>query len=333
MVAARQERAARAELWRRQSGWFMLLALTARASKMGAHIEPQRQARLENGHALRIQKLYRRRKLLVRASALARSRRAWKKMVWILRLKLRAARKRGASDKLQDFLVSVKRQAAGVLALRAFQYRVVAAQRMWRKHAAITRAQIELITLQCMREEERRLGEELEEGEGEDGGPPPALPAGADRLPEDALRRSVTETLCERRRKRATLLHDYRTVSAHAMHADPARGACTHETRRAHWPACTAPGARTAARKAPHSVAATAVTVRSPCTRAESVGALGVLGDAPHPARREQAAQDVDLDGRAGDERAVRAPYGLRLRTRPVARDDDAARVATLAQP
>ena len=156
-MARRAEAAARAELVRRQSGWMMLINLASRSKQLGDLIEPQRMFRTEDKAARMLQKAFRQRQLWRRCKALACSRRALTKVVWLLRLRVRASIKKSAVKKVKDFLYAVKNQAAGVLAVRAFSYRVGVAQRLWRKHAAQEKAMVELLILQCLRAEERSI--------------------------------------------------------------------------------------------------------------------------------------------------------------------------------
>lgn len=243
MVARREAQRSREILLRRQSGWVMILALTARAKILEQRIEPERRRRLEDSVARRLQKTYRIQKLRRRLAALAASRRALTKLVWVLRLKLARRRKYTASNKILAFLRGVKGGGTLVMSIRAFSYRVMTTQRLWRKKALMHAAQVELLTLQARREEEKVLREEMmdrhahggaasptphvdESGEGGEGGEDGLeivrhevsmvmpLPESLERVPEEFVREAVSEYLQERRRQRAVILHEYRVALA-----------------------------------------------------------------------------------------------------------------------
>lgn len=113
-----------------------------------------------------------------------------------------------------------------MLAVRAFIYRVLLSQRLWRRHSVITCAQLETFTRQCVREHEKRAQQDLQEAieastnnqdaadevhcTDPDGGHArlvlqAILPCGATHisLPESIVRDSVRVVLLRRRKERA----------------------------------------------------------------------------------------------------------------------------------
>ena len=161
MVAKVEAQRAHAVLVHRQSAWFVLLALAARSRAIEVRVEPERRWRLEDKVARRLQKAFRRKVLWRRVQGLAASRRALTKLVWVLRLKMARRRKKTAANRILAFLREVGKQNPLAHHIRAFSYRVATAQRIWRKRAEVNAAQIELLTLQTQRVEERQILEDL----------------------------------------------------------------------------------------------------------------------------------------------------------------------------
>lgn len=160
-VKRREALKARAALLRRQSAWLTLVALGATAARLAATIEPSRELRHETEVALRIQRTFRARVLRRRARAIANSRRALTRVVWVLRLRLRAALKRQAADKIRTMLRGASGQSRAMLAIRAYTYRVIKVQRFYRRVDAVTRAQMDLYVRQAKRAAQRRALTEL----------------------------------------------------------------------------------------------------------------------------------------------------------------------------
>ena len=157
MLADRKRRAEEYQaLMSRQTAWLVLLALGARSARLGGRVVSGRTNRRLSSFALRIQRVAKRWLLIRRVAKVAAARRLLRNYVWVVRLKLRCNAKRLATDKISNFLLLVASHGALSMAVKAFMYKVVLAQRIARSVAIATEAQLELLVMQCVREMERR---------------------------------------------------------------------------------------------------------------------------------------------------------------------------------
>ena len=225
MLARRQARQRRDELLRRRCGWLLVCSLSAHTRWLGTRLEERRSTRELERMAARVQRRFRRNQFAARVSGLARARRMLRSVVWVVKLRVRLMRKAAAAKKVRGFLLEVRKLGAAIVAVRAFCYRVKSAQAAWRGHAQVTSAQVDLITMQCVRESERRLAEDAADeaasldqaaGDADDADAGAVIvmaPAGSDLpivLTHAAIRQAVDVTLVRRRKQRAAAIAEYR---------------------------------------------------------------------------------------------------------------------------